>query len=154
MQGSYGSLVTAAEHAGNLLPMSKRPKREFTEHELSRRERQIMSAVYRLEKATVAEIVDEIPAPPTADAVRRMCNILAERGFLRAHSDGARNVFRPTVSAAKARRTALNNLLQTFFRDSPHRLVATLLDTRRNELSDEDVDRLTAMIEEAEEEGE
>ncbi len=146
--------MTIVERAGNFLPMSKRPKREFAEHELSRRERQIMSAVYRLEKATVVEIVDEIPDPPTTDAVRRMCNILAERGFLRARSDGARNVFRPAVSAAKARRTALDNLLQTFFRDSPHRLVATLLDTRRDELSDEDVDRLTAMIEDAEEEQE
>ncbi len=131
--------------------MSKRAKREFTEHELSRRERQIMAAVYRLGKATVAEIVDEIPEPPTSDAVRRMCNILAERGFLRSRPDGARNVFHPTVPPAKARRTALDHLLQTFFRDSPHQLVATLLQARRKELSDEDVDRLTAMIEDAEE---
>ncbi len=131
--------------------MSKRAKREFNEHELSRRERQIMGAVYRLGKATVAEIVGEIPEAPTSDAVRRMCNILAERGFLRSEPDGTRNVFHPTVSAAKARRTALDNLLQTFFRDSPHQLVATLLKTRRKELSEEDIDRLTAMIEEAEE---
>ncbi len=108
-----------------------------------------MTAVYRRGKATVAEIVGEIPDPPTRDAVRRMCHILAERGFLRARPDGGRNVFHPTVSAVKARRTALDNLLQTFFGDSPHQLVATLLDARRDELSDEDAQRLTEMIEDA-----
>ena len=144
--------MTPGTQGGNFLPMTRRPRREFAEHELSRRERQIMAAVYRLERASVAEIAEEIPDPPTPDAVRRMCNILAERGFLRSRSDGARNVFRPTVSARKASRTALDNLLRTFFGDSPRQLVAALLDTRRDELSEQDVQRLTEMIEDPEEE--
>ena len=126
-----------------------RRKREFAEHELSRRERQIMGAVYRLGMATVAEVVAAIPDPPTPDAVRRMCHILVEKGLLRARLDGGRNVFHPTVDATKASRSALDNLMDTFFGGSPHMLVAALLDARRQELSDEDVARLTAMIDEA-----
>lgn len=110
-----------------------------------------MAAVYRLGRAGVAEVVSSIPDPPSSDAVRRLCHILREKGLLRARREGARNVFSPTVDPRTARRGALENLLDTFFGGSPHLLVAALLDSRRDELSDEDVARLTGMIESAEE---
>jgi BlaI family penicillinase repressor len=130
--------------------MAKR-KDEFREHELSRRERQIMAAVYRLGQATVAEIVASIPDPPTPDAIRRLCHILEEKGHLRARADGPRKVYLPTVEPHRARRKALENLIDTFFGGSPQLLAATLLDTRERELGPEDVQRLSALIDRAEE---
>ena len=129
--------------------MARRKKKDVLAHQLSRRERQIMAAVYRLGPATVSDVVASIPDPPSSDAVRRLCHILKEKGLLRARRAGTRNVFSPTVDPRTARRSALENLLDTFFGGSPHHLVATLLDTRRDKLSDEDLARLTEMIESA-----
>ena len=127
----------------------KKQKKDLLEHHLSRRERQIMGAVYRLGRASVADVVANIPDPPTQDAVRRLCHILEEKGLLKARPDGQRKVYSPTVNSKNARRGALENMIDTFFGGSPHMLVAALLDARRDELSDEDVHRLTKMIESA-----
>ena len=129
-------------------------KQEFQEHALSRRERQIMQAVYRAGRATVADIVADIPDPPTPDAVRRLCHILEEKGHLKSGLDGKRRLYAPTVGGGKAGRHALRNLVDTFFAGSPHMLVATLLDSHRDQLSDEDIARLESMIEAAEKDGE
>lgn len=133
--------------------MVRRGKKEVLAHQLSRRERQIMTAVYRKGQATVSEVVASIPDPPSSDAVRRLCHILEEKGLLRARRAGTKNVFSPTVHPRTARRSALENLLDTFFGGSAHSLVAALLDARRDELSDEDLARLTEMIESAGKEG-
>jgi predicted transcriptional regulator len=130
--------------------MVRTKKSELLQQQLSRRERQIMGAVYRLRKATVAEVVENIPDPPTADAVRRLCHILEEKGYLKALAGSGPRTYAPTVNLRSARKSALDNLLDTFFGGSPHTLVATLLDARRDDLSQEDIDRLTDMIDEAE----
>ncbi len=129
-------------------------KRGFLEHDLSRRERQIMQAVYRLGEATVAEIVHTIPEPPTADSIRRLCHILENKGHLGSVRSGTTRVYRPTVRRSEARQAALHNMIETFFGGSERMLAATLLDSRRNQLSPEDVHRLTRMIEEVEEDQE
>ncbi len=134
--------------------MARRSKKDILEHQLSRRERQIMGAVYRLENATIAEIVNNIPDPPTQDAIRRMCHILEDKGLLRARPDGPRKVYYPTIDSKKARRSALENVLDTFFGGSKGMLVATLLDADRDKLSDADVERLTRLIDEAGDKGE
>ncbi len=134
--------------------MAARKKREFQEHKLSRRERQIMQVVYRLGQATVAEITATVPEPPTADSIRRMCHILEDKGHLKAHSDGNRKVYQPTVTSDNARTNALDNMLETFFAGSPHMLVATLLDAKRDQLSPDDIQRLTQLIENAEKDAE
>jgi BlaI family penicillinase repressor len=127
-----------------------RKKKDVLEHHLSRRERQIMQAVYRLGSASVAEVVENIPDPPTQDAVRRLCHILEEKGLLKARPDGQRKIYSPTVDSESARRGALENLINTFFGGSSRMLVAALLDARRDELSEDEVKRLTRMLEEAE----
>jgi predicted transcriptional regulator len=127
----------------------RRAGREYADHALSRRERQIMGVVYRLGRATVADIVAHMPDPPTQDAVRRMANILEEKGMLRHEQDGARNVYHPTVGPEKASRRALEQVVETFFSGSPHKLVAALLDVKKGELNDEDIRRLAAMIDAA-----
>jgi len=127
------------------------PRREKPAVDLSRRERQIMRAVYRQGRATVAEIVASLPDPPSPDSIRRMCHILEDKGHLRSVADGARRVYRPTVARGRASRHALADVIDTFFSGSPHLLVATLLDTHRDQLSPQDVARLRRMIEDGEE---
>ncbi len=133
--------------------MAAKKKQQFHEHELSRRERQIMGAVYRLGQANIAEIVANIPDPPTSDAIRRLCHILQEKGYLRAFPDGKRKVYAPTVEAGQARQNALTSMIDTFFGGSPHMLVATLLDTQRDRLRLEDIERLSELIDEKKESG-
>jgi len=119
---------------------------------LSRRERQIMDAIYRRGRATVAEVLEDIPDPPGYSAVRAMLRLLEEKGHLRHEQDGPRYVFVPVVHRDRARRSALTHVVRTFFDGSATEAVAALLDDGAK-LSNEELDRLSAMIEQAREEG-
>ena len=120
---------------------------------LSRRERQIMDIVYKRTQATAAEVMDNLPDPPSYSAVRTMLRLLEEKGYLKHQQDGLRYVYLPTVSREKARQSALKQMLQTFFDDSTEDAVAALLDISKSKLSKADLDRLSALIEEARKEG-
>ena len=120
---------------------------------LSRRERQIMDVVYRLGKATATEIVEGIPDAPTKDAIRRLIRILEEKGFLRHEADGPRHVYHPTLAPEQARISALDHLLQTHFRGSVSQAIAALLESSADGLTDGELQRITALIEEARKEG-
>jgi BlaI family transcriptional regulator, penicillinase repressor len=120
---------------------------------LSRRERQIMDVIYSKNKATAAEVMEEMPDPPSYSAVRAMLRLLEEKGFLRHEQDGPRYVFLPTLSRERARQSAMKQLLQTFFDNSAEQAVAALLDMSRTKLSDEELDRLSSIIENARKEG-
>ena len=116
---------------------------------LSRRERQIMDVLFRRTRATAAEIMDNIPEPPSYSAVRAMLRILEEKGHIRHEQDGPRYVFLPTVTRDKAKRSALDHLLDTFFEGSAAQAVATLLDRSGSKISDDELDRLSTLIEKA-----
>ncbi len=116
---------------------------------LSRRERQIMDVVYRLGRATAAEVQEALPDPPGYSAVRALLRILEDKGHIRHEQDGPRYVFLPTLSRDKARRSALKQLVQTFFEGSTAQAVAALLGERRSDLSDQDLDRLSRLIDQA-----
>jgi BlaI family penicillinase repressor len=120
---------------------------------LSRRERQIMNIIYQKESATAAEVLELMPDPPSYSAVRAMLRILEEKGHLKHKQDGPRYVFMPKVSREKAKRSAVKQLLQTFFNGSAESAVATLLDVSKSELSDEHLDRLSELIEQTRKEG-
>ncbi|HEX5735801.1 MAG TPA: BlaI/MecI/CopY family transcriptional regulator [Blastocatellia bacterium] len=120
---------------------------------LSRRERQIMDIVYKRTQVTAVEVMDNLPDPPSYSAVRAMLRLLEEKGYLKHQQDGLRYVYLPTVSREKARQSALKQMLQTFFDDSTEDAVATLLDISKSKLSKADLDRLSALIEEARKEG-
>ena len=120
---------------------------------LSRRERQIMNAIYERGQATAAEVMEGIPEPPSYSAVRAMLRLLEEKGYLKHQQDGARYVYIPTLSREKARQSALKQMLQTFFDNSAEQAVAALLGMSIARLSDEELDRLSQMIEEARKEG-
>ncbi len=116
---------------------------------LTRRERQIMDVIYQLGSATVGEVQENLPDPPGYSAVRAMMRLLEEKGHLRHRQDGPRYIYSPTRSRERARRSALQHLLQTFFDGSTERAVAALLDMSTDRLSDEEVDRLTSLIEDS-----
>ena len=121
--------------------------------QLSRRQRQIMDAAYRLGRATAAEILREIPKPPSYSAVRALLRILVDKGHLRYEPDGPRYVYTPTVSRQKARSSALQQLVRTFFDGSAAQAVTELLDSSQGKLSAADLDEISALIEAARRKG-
>jgi BlaI family penicillinase repressor len=120
---------------------------------LSRRERQIMDVVYRLGRVTAAEVQEALHDPPSYSTVRALLRVLEEKGHLRHEQDGPRYVFLPTVARDKARRSALQQLVRTFFDGSTAQTVAALLGSPDSKLTDEDFDRLSRLLEKAREEG-
>jgi len=120
---------------------------------LSRRERQIMDAIYRLGRATAAEVLENMPDPPGYSAVRAMLRLLEDEGYLRHEQQGPRYIYLPTLSRDKARQSALKQLVQTFFDNSTEQTVSALLDMSKSRLSDEELERLSALIEKARREG-
>ena len=123
------------------------------QHKLSRRERQMMDVLYRLGRATAAEIHQGIPDPPSYSAVRAMLRVLEEKKHIRHEEKDLRYVFIPIVPRDKARRSAVLHMLETFFDGSPEQAVATLLDVSAAELTEEEFDRLAALVEKARQEG-
>lgn len=120
--------------------------------ELSARQRQIMDAVHRSDAgATVAEIRERLPDPPSESAIRTMLLRLEDAGHLRHEKDGRRNRYYPVGSREKARDSALSRLLDTFFRNSPVQAVAAILDRSAEELSEEELSELEEMVREARE---
>lgn len=121
--------------------------------DLSRRERQIMDVVYRSGRATAGEVLEGLPEPPSYSAVRALLKILEGKGHLRHIVEEGRYVWLPTVPRERARRSALQNLLQTFFEGSAEKAVAALLTNSKSKLSDEELERLARLIADAREEG-
>src|SRR5579871_4873333 len=95
---------------------------------LSRRERQMMEILYQRGKASAAEVKDAMNDPPSYSAVRALLRVLVEKGHVRHETDGLKYVYVPVVTREKAKRSAVKQLLETFFSDSPEQIVAALLD--------------------------
>jgi predicted transcriptional regulator len=120
---------------------------------LSRRERQIMDVIYRCGKAAATEVMDELPNPPGNATVRKLLRILEEKGHLRHRKEGNRYVYFPTVSADKAKASAMKHLLDTFFKGSAAGAVVALLDMSEGELSDSESETILELIEKSKKEG-
>jgi predicted transcriptional regulator len=110
-----------------------------------------MDVIYSRGQASAAEVVAALPDPPSYSAVRALLRILEQKGHVRHQADGPRYIFLPTVSRDRARRSALRNLVRTFFDGSPAQAAAALID--QAELSDADMARLAELIENARKEG-
>lgn len=120
--------------------------------DLSRRERQIMDIIYRLKEATAAEVMDNLPDAPGYSAVRAMLRILEDRGYIRHRREGPRYVYSATIERKQAQSSALERVVNTFFEDSVPATVAALLDMTEN-LSGDELERLSKLIEKAKKEG-
>jgi len=110
-----------------------------------------MDVIYARGQATAADVAAALPDPPSYSAVRALLRILEEKGHLKHEVDGPRYVFLPVVPRDRARRSAMKNLVRTFFDGSAAQAAAALID--QSKLSDEEFDRLTALIEKARQEG-
>lgn len=120
---------------------------------LSRRERQIMDVIYALQEATVNQVLERLPSPPSYSAVRALLRVLEQKGHLVHRQEGPRYIYSPTLPRDRARRSALKHLLQTFFDDSTEDAVAALLDISEDSLTADDYGRLVELIEKARKEG-
>jgi predicted transcriptional regulator len=120
---------------------------------LSRRERQIMDILYQRGQASAGEVREAMHDPPSYSAVRAMLRVLEEKGHIKHESEGLKYVYVPSVGREKAKRSAVKHLLDVFFPDSPEQVVAALLDVSRKQLTTEELDRMTQMIEKAKKEG-
>lgn len=115
---------------------------------LGHRERQIVEAVYRLGEASVGEVLHELQEPPSYSTVRAMLGSLVDKKVLKFRRDGKRYLYRPAIAAEFARKSALENLLATFFAGRTSDAVAALLDVSGGELSDEELREIKRMVDE------
>lgn len=120
---------------------------------LSRRERQIMEILYQRGKASAAEVREAMEDAPGYSAVRAMLRTLEEKGHIRHRAEELKYVYVPTLTRDKAKRSAVKHLMDTFFNDSPEQIVAALLDVSSQNLSREQLDRMSEMIAKARKEG-
>src|SRR6266481_9758147 len=117
--------------------------------DLSRRERQVLDALYRVGQATCAEVQRAMTDPPSYSAVRTFLRILEDKKIVRHEQDGARYVYIPIVEKERASRSALRHVLNTFFEGSVTQAISALLDEDSKNLSEKDWRRLSVMIEQA-----
>jgi predicted transcriptional regulator len=128
--------------------MAKHPQQD-----LSRRERQIMDVLYRLGRAGVAEVQDELPEAPGYSAVRAMLGKLELKGYVRHRQEGARYVYEPKVARKAASEGAVKRVVRTFFDGSTAKAVAAILDLSSQELTEAELAALAEQIEEARRKG-
>ena len=120
---------------------------------LTRRERQVMDILYRRTGATVAEIMADLPDPPTYSAVRSILRILGEKELIRHKEDGPRYVYYPAESTERARDDALSHVVRTYFAGSPEQAVTALLRLSDVDINDKEVERLRNTITRARQSG-
>jgi BlaI family transcriptional regulator, penicillinase repressor len=122
--------------------MTRKPKAKS----LSRREREIMDILYKLERASVGQVLRKLADKPSYSTVRAQLRVLEEKGHVRHEEHGLRYVYAPAVPRDVASRSALRHLVETFFDGSTERVVAALLGGEVARISPEELDRLARLI--------
>jgi BlaI family transcriptional regulator, penicillinase repressor len=120
--------------------------RKPTPNAISRRERQIMDILYKLERASVGHVLSNLADKPSYSTVRAQLRVLEEKGHVRHEEQGLRYVYVPAVPRDVARRSALRHLVETFFDGSTEKIVAALLGGEVARISPEEFDRLARLI--------
>ncbi len=116
---------------------------------LARRERQILDTLYRVGEADVTGVLENMPDPPSYSCVRSLLRILERKGHVKHKKQGARYVYLPAQSRDKARKTALEHIVKTFFDGSMEHAVAALLDISGVDVKTDGLDRIQQMVQEA-----
>ena len=119
------------------------------QHSLSRRERQIMDILYRIGRATSNEVIAELGDQPHSSTVRTQLRVLEEKGHVRHEEEGLRYIYLPVSPRHTVRQSALRHLIETFFEGSAEKMLSTLLGGGSSKLSDEELERLSQVIEKA-----
>jgi predicted transcriptional regulator len=128
--------------------MAKPPDRA-----LSRREREVMDIVYRRGRASAAEVMADLSGDPSYSTVRTQLRVLEQKGFVRHEESGLRYVYFPAQARTTARRSALRHLIHTFYDGSVENVVSALLGGDGATLSDDELDRIVAIVARAKREG-
>jgi predicted transcriptional regulator len=131
--------------------IGKPPKKIPATDGFSRREREIMDALYAKGKATAQQILEALPNPPSYTAIRTLLTILEKKGHVRHTSDGPRYVYEPAVAREQMGRRATRTLMETFYGNSVEKVVAALL--KQEDVDADELDRLAALIDKARKEG-
>ena len=113
---------------------------------LTKRERQIMDVLYRMGRATAADVLAALPGTPHYSTVRTQLRVLEEKGHVRHESDGLRYVYVPTLARHTARKAALRHLVDTFFDGSAENAITAMLGGEGTKLSDEELDRIADLV--------
>src|SRR5688500_8249666 len=116
---------------------------------LSRREREIMDALYQRGSATAADLMKSLPGEPTDSTVRTQLRVLESKGHVRHEEEGQRYVYFPVVPRRVVRKSALKHVVNTFFDGSIEKVVAALLGPDGARLTDEELDRIAALVDKA-----
>jgi BlaI family penicillinase repressor len=142
---AHGEIIRAYP-PGPLMP-------KLTSIDLTRRESQIMEILYRRRRATVEDIRAELPEAPSPSSVRKLLEIMIDRGLLAREYEGPRFMYFPAVKPEDASRSALKQLVRTFFNNSPGSAIAALLDIKSAPLSAEEYRELNNLLKRAREQG-
>ncbi len=129
------------------------PSKKPANRGLATREQQIMDVLFKLGKASVAEVREKLPNPPSYSSVRTMIGQLERKGFVRRDRSGVKHYYSPIESKRSASRSALRSVMETFFPQSPGDALAALIDDSAKKLSEEDLDRLEQAISKARKQG-
>ena len=121
--------------------------------DLSRRERQIMDLLFRVGRATAAEVLEGLPNAPSYSAVRALLRILEQKGHIRHEEEGRAYVYMPLQRRDSARQSALSHLLKTFFDNSAEQAVAALLAIKGEKMTEAELERMSKLIDAAKMEG-
>ena len=116
---------------------------------LARREREIMEIVYRLGRATATDVMANLPGRPANATVRTMLGILEEKGYLKHESEKGKYIYFPTIPLASARTSALDSVLETFFKGAEAAAVISILTKADANLTEEERKRILEIIEES-----
>jgi len=122
--------------------MMKRPFQD-----LSKRERQILRVIYDLGQASAVDVEEQIPDGPSYSTIRKLLSILEQKGLVRHTEKDRRYIYHPVLSRSKAQSSALRHLMKSLFENSAESVVSTLMDISASDMSDEDFERMTALIE-------
>jgi BlaI family transcriptional regulator, penicillinase repressor len=120
---------------------------------LSRREREILEIIHRLESATVTEIIDGMEKPPTRPAVRALLGVMERKRYISHTKSGREFVYQASVSKKAAANTLLEGLLNNFFGGSLKSALATHLDNPDTEYTETDLKELSDVINQARSKG-
>jgi predicted transcriptional regulator len=135
------------------MPAPRRSITPLNPLDVGRRERQIVEIVYRLGRASVSDVRDALPDPPSYSAVRAMLGKLRDKGHLTQEVDGPRYLYRPAVPAERARKTAMRQLVDTFFDGSVERAVVALANLANTDIDPDRLDELARRIRSVRQEG-
>ena len=127
--------------------------KKINSSQLGRREREILDIVFRLEEASVGNVMEQMADPPAYDSVRTMLRLLERKGFVMHRIDGTKYVYRATQSRTTASKSALSHLMATFFENSVADTIAAALDLKSDDLSDDELAKLQMLIDKARREG-